>query len=181
MSKAVIFLADGCEEVEALTIVDILRRGGVEILGVAIGGQLDIRGSHNIVFKADKLIDDVDFDEYDMVILPGGMGGRNNLLASEAVLNILDRYNSSHKLIAAICAAPTILGRLGILKGKNAVCYPGLEAELTGAELCDANVVIDDNIITSKGPATAMEFSLRLLDVLADKATADSVAEGLLF
>ena len=181
MSKAVIFLADGCEEVEALTVIDVLRRGGVEAVGAAIGSSLAVNGSHGIAFKADCLLADVNLSNTDMVVIPGGMVGKNNIAACEKAVEICKDMAQNGKYVCAICAGPTVLGKNDMLNSVKATCYPGLEKELKGAIITDENVVVDKNFITSKGPATAMEFSLYLLEALEGEKVANAVADGLLF
>ena len=173
MGKVVVFLADGCEEIEALTVIDILRRGNVDVIGASINDTLGINGAHNIDFKANVTFNDINFDDVDMIVLPGGYEGRNNLLAHDGVCKVCQDF--------AICAAPSILGENRILEGKRATCYPGFENQLKGANYTDKALVIDGNIITSKGPATAMLFSIALLEVMTNTQTAAKVAQGLLF
>lgn len=178
----VVFLADGCEEVEALTQIDVLRRGGVDVKGVSIKADKEVKGAHGIDFFADCTIYDIDFDSVEMVVLPGGLVGRNNLMNSREVVTVCKKFNEMGKLVAAICASPSVLGENGILEGKKAVCYPGFEEQCRGAETVKGkNVVKDGNIITSRGPATAMEFGIELLRAIAGDKTAEEVAEGLLF
>lgn len=181
MSRVVVFLADGCEEIEALTVIDVLRRGSVDVVGVSINDVLGINGAHNIDFKADTVFSDINFDEVDMVVLPGGYEGRNNLLAHSGVCEVCKEFAKKGKYVAAICAAPSVLGENGILEGIKATCYPGFESQLRGANFIDQNLVIDGNIITSKGPATAMLFSIALLEVLTNTQLATQIAQGLLF
>ena len=178
----VVFLANGCEEVEALTQIDVLRRGGVDVKGVSITADKTVTGAHGIEFMADCTIYDIDFDTVDMVVLPGGLEGRNNLMNSREVVAVCKKFNETGKLVAAICASPSVLGENGILEGKRAVCYPGFEGQCKGAEIAEGeNVVRDGNIITSRGPATAMEFGIELLRAAAGDKTAEDVAAGLLF
>ena len=181
MGKVVVFLADGCEEIEALTVIDILRRGNVDVIGASINDTLGINGAHNIDFKANVTFNDINFDDVDMIVLPGGYEGRNNLLAHDGVCKVCQDFMKKNKYIAAICAAPSILGENRILEGKRATCYPGFENQLKGANYTDKALVIDGNIITSKGPATAMLFSIAQLEVMTNTQTAAKVAQGLLF
>lgn len=180
MNKVVVFLANGCEEIEALTPIDVLRRGGVEVKGVSISDSLTVNGAHGIDFMADEVFEKIDFDEVDMVILPGGLVGRNNLMAHTGVVDICKSFNKKGKYVTSICASPSVLGENGILQGRKAICYPGFESQLKGAVVTNENVVADGNIITSKGPGTAMEFSLKLLEIIKDKKTAEEVAKGML-
>lgn len=181
MNKVIVFLANGCEEVEALTPIDVLRRAGVEVLGVSITDDKVVTGAHNIKIVADDIFENVDFTDVNMVVLPGGLVGRDNLMAHKGVVDICEKFNSEGKYVTSICASPSVLGENGILEGKKAICYPGFEGQLKGAEIVNENVVCDSNIITSRGPATAMEFALKLAEAITDKATADAVAEGMLF
>lgn len=181
MNKVVVFLANGCEEIEALTPIDVLRRGGVEVIGVSISDSLTVKGAHGIDFMADEIFENIDFEDINMVVLPGGLGGRNNLMAHSGVVDICKSFNEKGKYVTSICASPSVLGENDILQGKKAICYPGFEKQLKGAEVTDENVVKDGNIITSKGPATAMEFALKLLEAIKDSKTAEEVAGGLLF
>ncbi len=181
MNKVVVFLADGCEEIEALTPIDVLRRANVNVVGVSISDTLIVKGGHNIVIMADKLFNEVDFDKVDMVVLPGGLGGRDNLMAHKGVVDICKKLNSKGKFVTSICASPSVLGENNILKGRKAICYPGFESQLKGAEIVTENVVEDENIITSRGPATALEFSLKLAEVLVGREAAENVAKGMLY
>lgn len=176
----VVFLANGCEEVEALTQIDVLRRAGVDVVGAAITPSKKIVGGHNITFEADCTIYDIDFDKVDMVVLPGGLVGRNNLMASKEVVTVCKKFNELGKYVAAICASPSVLGENNILQGKTATCYPGFEAQCHGAEIKQDNVVVDGNIITSRGPATAMEFGVELVRILLGDDISNNVAKGLL-
>jgi DJ-1 family protein len=181
MNKVVVFLANGCEEVEALTPIDVLRRGGVDVIGVSITDTKIVNGGHSISFMADEIFENVDFDTVNMVVLPGGLVGRNNLMAHKGVVDICKKFNEQGKYVTSICASPSVLGENGVLNNKNAICYPGFEDQLKGANIVDENVVEDGNIITSKGPGTAMEFSLKLLEVISGKEISEKVAEGMLY
>lgn len=162
-----VFLAKGFEEVEALTPVDVLRRAGVEVKTVGVTGK-QVRGSHNISVNCDITAAEASFDNLDGIILPGGMPGTVNLEADETVNRFIDYAASNGKLIGAICAAPMILGRKGLLNGKNAVCYTGFEKELTGAHVLDRPAVRDKNIITGWGAGGAFDFALLYLEALFD-------------
>lgn len=172
MAKTFIFLATGYEDVEMLTVVDMLRRAEIEINMVSITGNLEVTSSHNVVIKADELFEAADIDSADMLILPGGLHGTQNLLAYKPLTDKLIEFNDSGKLLAAVCAAPSIFGTLGILKGKNATCYPGFEEKLTGATYQKKPVVRDGNIITSRGMGTCIDFSGEIITALdcAEKA-----------
>jgi len=163
MGKVYIFLAEGFEEIEALTVVDLLRRAQIEINMVSITGSLQVTGSHQISVMADVLFEDAKFDDADMLVLPGGLPGTINLMKHEGLDKLLRKFHSESKNMAAICAAPTILGNKGLLEGKKATCYPGCENELTGSTVLYDDVVIDGNIITSRGLGTAIDFALAII------------------
>lgn len=170
-----LFLAEGFEEIEALTPVDILRRGGVELLTVGVGGNT-IKGSHGIYVAAD--IEDKqlgDLSDVEAVILPGGMPGTLNLEKNSTVINTVKYCAEKDLVIGAICAAPSILGHLGLLEGRRAVCYPSFEGELKGAVGCSEYVCRDGKIITAKGMGVSVDFGLELLSALRGQAAADKV------
>ncbi len=157
------FLADGFEETEAIGCLDVLRRAEIQTQTVGIGGK-KITGSHGISVIADIEEGQIDYDAIDGVILPGGMPGTLNLQANESVINAIEYCAENGKLVAAICAAPMILGKMGILKGKKATCYPGFEEFLEGAEIENSFVAIDGNIVTAKGAGASMLFGARIAD-----------------
>lgn len=181
MSKALVFLADGFEEIEGLTVVDILRRAGIETQTVAVTGSVEVNGSHGIQVRADVLFEDMDESGTELYVLPGGMPGTKHLAAHAALGELLLNAAASGKKVAAICAAPSVLGGLGILKGRRATSYPGFEEQLVGAELSEDPVVVSGNIITSRGMGTAIPFGLELVAQLKDQAAADSLAESIIF
>ena len=161
-----IFLADGFEECEALIPIDILRRASVDIKTVGVTGKT-VTGSHGISVICDVYKDEIAFDNsIEAVILPGGMPGTLNLKKDSVVTNFVTKAMDESVLVAAICAAPLILGSLGYLKGNKAVCYPGFENELTGAEISSDTVVRDGNIITAKGVGAAFDFGFEILNTL---------------
>ena len=160
-----VLLADGFEEIEALTPVDILRRAGLDVKTVAIGSKIAL-GSHGIPVVCDITSDEVKLDEVSAVIFPGGMPGSLNLDASDFSNKIIDAVNKKGGIIAAICAAPLVLGRRGLLNGKRATCYPGFENELAGATTCGAPVEVDGNIVTARGMGVAMDFALTLVKLI---------------
>ena len=170
-----LFLAEGFEEVEALCPLDVIRRAGLEITTVGI-----VRGSHGICVKAD--ITDRDYSDAapDAVILPGGMPGTLNLDASAVVHGALDSAVLNGKYIAAICAAPMILGKRGLLSGKSAICYPGFEDKLVGARISDKRVVKDGKIITAAGMGVALEFGLEIVSALLGKEASDKIRKGVM-
>lgn len=178
MQKVAVMLADGFEEVEALTVVDIVRRVGITCDMFSISGE-EVKGAHDIVVKADKLISD-EIKEYDVIVLPGGMPGATNLRDNEEVIKLVKYFNNNNKIIGAICAAPIILGKADIIEGKNVTSYPGFEKELSKGNYLEEHVVVDGNIITSRGPATAMLFAYKILELLqCDKWK--NLSEGMLF
>lgn len=176
-----LFLAEGFEEIEAITPIDILRRAGIEIKAVTINGNREVKGRSGIGVIADITIDEVQTDKMEMVILPGGMPGTKNLDQDEQVQNIIQYAVDNDRWIAAICAAPTILGKAGYLKEKDAVCYPGCEEDLKGAVIGDKPVVRCGKIITSKGAGTAIDFSLELVSALRSEALAAKVGKEIIY
>ncbi len=181
MSRVGIFLADGFEEIEGLTVVDILRRAGIDISMISINGKKKVTGAHGIAFDTDEDIVQCDPDKLDMLVLPGGMPGTMNLAACEKLTEALKKADQEKRGIAAICAAPSVLGDLGFLKGKKAVCYPGFESRLTGAEVLAVPVVTDGHITTSRGMGTAIAFALELTKRLKDEETAKQVGRSILY
>lgn len=157
------FLANGFEETEAIGCLDVLRRAEINVQTVGVGGR-EITGSHGITVVADIDIDEINIADAEGVILPGGMPGTTNLQADERVINAVKHCAEKGRLVAAICAAPMILGELGILKDKIAVCYPGFEKHLEGAKIEDTSVAIDGNIVTGKGAGASMLFGARIAD-----------------
>jgi 4-methyl-5(b-hydroxyethyl)-thiazole monophosphate biosynthesis len=180
MKKTFIFLAAGFEEIEAIATIDVIRRGELDITIVSVTGQLQVTGAHGIPVTADALFEDTDFSSGDLLILPGGMPGASNLNAHPELKNLLKQYAQAGKKIAAICAAPLVLGGLDLLQGKKATAYPGYESTLKGATYQDKPVVKDGNIITGKGPGFAFDFGLAIVEELQGKVKADKVATGLL-
>ena len=181
MKRAVVILTNGFEEIEALSVVDILRRSNVQT-DIA-GTEKDfVEGSHGVKIIPDKHLDEISIDDYDAIILPGGSPGYINLKNNEKVLNLVKTANEKGKLIAAICAAPTVLAHAGVLKGKKATVYPGMEDQIKngGAEFTEDLVVVDGNIVTSRGPSTAVLFGWKLSEILAGKDTAEEVARRML-
>ena len=179
MSKVAIMLANGCEEIEALTVVDILRRAKITIDTIATMGDKTVISSHNIGILCDKLLEEINPDEYDAIVLPGGMPGSTNLFDNKTVCDAVIKAVSNGKLVAAICAAPFILGQLGLLNGKKATCYPGFEDKLTGATITGASSVTDGNIITGKGMGAAIDFALDITSYLTDAATAEEISKSI--
>ena len=179
--KVLVLLANGFEEVEVVTQVDFLRRAGVTVVTAAIGNEIMATGNFNIPVKADALLSEVNSDDFDMVVLTGSAKGMENLNGSKEVKDLLLEYNEKEKWIAAICAAPKVLGILGLLKGKKAICYPGFEDSLIGAEITQEDVVLDGKIITSRGPAASTKFALKLIEVLCGKEKSIEIGTKTLF
>lgn len=176
-----VFLAEGFEEMEAITPVDLLRRAGIAVTTVGIGGRM-ITGAHGITVEADREDAELILKDLDMIVLPGGNPGYKNLDASAAVEQALRQALEKDAYIAAICGGPTVLGHHGLLKGKRATVYPGLEGELTGADVVtDSPVVVDGKIITSRGAGTAVLFSAELIALLKGRATADEVLAAIVY
>ena len=180
MGEVYLFLAEGFEEIEALTTVDLCRRAGISISTVAIGAQRTVVGSHHIPVEADRLFEETDFSDLDMLVLPGGGKGTDNLEAHGPLMDLLQKKAAEGKWISAICAAPRILGRHGLLQGRQAVCYPGFEDRLTGATVGKQKVVRDGRILTAVGMGVAMDFGLELIRMLVDDATAARVKSSVL-
>lgn len=176
-----LFLADGFEEIEALTPVDVLRRAGIKVVTYSINGDLCVCGTHNIMVDADDIIENIDYNDIEGIILPGGMPGADNLENCREVQELLAYAAENGKLMCAICAAPKVLGKFGYLKGKKATCFPGFEECLLGAEPTGDRVTVDGNVITSKGMGTAMDFSLAMLEYMKGKETADKMAVSTMY
>ena len=186
-----VFLAEGFEEVEALTPVDILRRAGVEVKTVSISDDYIVTGAHGIPVMADTLLSQTSdsvpggwndaqrLGECDMIVLPGGLPGATNLDACQRLRDMIMVHYQAGKPLAAICAAPIVYGHLGILEGKRVTCYPGFEKELTGAQYTAALVETDGQFITACGPAAAMEFGYQLAAYFVDKEQVDALREGM--
>lgn len=183
MKKVSVFFADGFEEVEGLTIVDLLRRADIDVTMVSANGNTEINGAHKIVVKTDAQFDDVNYDEMDLLVLPGGLQGVLNLQKHEGLLKLLQKFDAEKKMIGAICAGPIILGELGMLKGRAAVCYPddGLRAKLLGAEVKDERAVVSGHIITGRGVGAAIVFSLTLIELLLDAEKAKEVKAAIVY
>ncbi len=181
MANIAIFLANGFEEIEALTVVDLCRRAGLNIDMVSVSGSLQVTGSHGIEVKADKVIDELDFDSMDMLVLPGGMPGTTNLENTEKLMENIRAFDSKGKYISAICAAPGVFGRAGLLQGKKACVFPGLEGELKGADVQMSETTVDGHILTSRGMGTAMAFGLAIVERFCGKETADELGKKVVY
>lgn len=181
MSRVYIFLADGFEEIEGLTVTDLLRRAKIETEMVSIMENRQILGSHGIGIQADGLFSDYDYADAEVLVLPGGMPGTRNLGAHKGLCALLEKHYEAGGKLAAICAAPSVFGQLGFLHGKKATCYPGFEGELKGAQVCKEKVVTDGNVITAKGMGAAIEFGLELIRQLKGEKTANEIKEGIMY
>ncbi|MDR3321614.1 MAG: DJ-1/PfpI family protein [Synergistaceae bacterium] len=172
--KAALFMIGGFEETEALCTVDILRRGEVDVTTVSLGATRSLKGRSGITVETDKLFGDVASARFDILVIPGGTIA---YVEHEGLLKMVQRQNETGGKLAAICAAPAVFGKLGLLHGRRAIIYPGMEEYLKGASLSDDIVVTDGNITTSKGPGTTVYFALRLLEILQGRDMANSVAK----
>lgn len=181
MAKIAVFIADGTEEIEALTVVDLARRAGIAVDTMSVSDSMTVTGSHGIKIILDAAIGQVKWDSVDMLVLPGGKVGVDNLRACTELTDRVKEFMRDGKPIAAVCAAPSILGGLGILNGKKATCYPGFEDKLTGAEYVKEPVVKDGNIITSRGLGTTIQFAAAIIEYLTGKDTADEVLRQIIY
>ncbi|NJK95410.1 MAG: DJ-1/PfpI family protein [Bacteroidales bacterium] len=180
MKKVFIHFADGFEEIEALAPVDILRRAGCEVSMVSVTGIKQVTSSRGVKVIADKLFEEMNYDEADMLVLPGGMPGSRNLDQHDGLKAKLMEAANQGKYIGAICAAPMVLGHLGLLNGKRATCYPGNEPDLTGATCTHKGLEIDGNIITAKGAGVSIQFGLALAEVLVGSEKAGDIKEKIM-
>lgn len=181
MSKVLVFFAEGFEEIEALTVVDLLRRSKVETCMVSVTGGKTVKSSHGVEVVMDEVITEVDFDSAEVIVLPGGMPGTLNLEANELLMSKVDEFYNNGKKIAAICAAPSIFGHKGILKGRSACSYPSFESHLEGANVSKNTVEVSDNVITSRGMGTAIDFGLKLVEVLCGVDKAEELAKSIVY
>lgn len=182
MKKSYLFLAEGFEEIEALTVVDVMRRAGMPVVTVSVTEELEVLGAHGIKVKADAVIGDVDSDDAEWLIAPGGMPGSTNLAECDLLTAALKKHYAKGGHIAAICAAPAVvLAPLGILDGRDATCYPGFEEKCDKAVMRDTPVVALDNLITANGPASALRFALSIVANSLGEGIANEVGSGMLF
>jgi len=182
MKKTYVFLADGFEDVEALIPVDVLRRGGVDVVTVSITDFPLSRSAHGVNIETDTVFKQCNFADADLLLLPGGMPGASNLFEHKGVCKAVADQLAAGRKVAAICAAPAVvLGQLGLLKGRRATCYPGFEQMLDGATYTADLVTVDGNVTTAEGPAAAFPFAYELLAQLTDLQTSDQIAEGMRF
>ena len=176
-----IFLADGFEMIETLTPCDILHRAGLDVKLVSVNGKEFVRSTHGVDIKADMQLCDMDPNAVDMMILPGGMPGAKNLYETKPLIDLLMRHAEEKKPIAAICAAPFILGKCGLLSGKKATCYPGFETDLIGAEHSSCGVVVDGNIVTANGMGSSLDFALAICELLCGKEKRNEIAQAIMY
>lgn len=180
MKNIAVHLADGFEEIEAVNIIDVLRRAELNVTVISVTGNLEVKGSHGIKIITDQLFDEVNYEFIDMIILPGGMPGSANLNEHLGLREQILNFNENKKLLGAICAAPMVFGNLGILKNKKATCYPGFENQLHGAIVTNENIELSDNIITGKGAGVAIDFALKITEILKGKTLAEKLAEKMI-
>ena len=181
MSKIAVFFAEGYEEIEALTVVDICRRSNIVTDMVSVTGEANVKGSHGINVEMDKLLSEVDFGAYDCIVLPGGMPGTLGLEACQELMEQVDAFYKEGKMVAAICAAPSIFGHRGILKGRRACCYPSFESHLEGAEVTAGPVEVSGNVITSRGMGTAIPFSLAIVEKFCGSEAAEAMGKSIIW
>lgn len=179
--KIIVFLADGFEEVEALTVVDYLRRMDIQVDLVSITDDLQVMGAHKIEVRADRLIGDLDRESYSGLVLPGGLPGASNLRDSSQVIELVRDVHAREGLIGAICAGPIVLERAGLIEGRRLTSYPGFEEDLASADYIGKGVVVDGNIITGRGPAYAVDFSIALVNYLLGEDRAEELKEDILY
>jgi len=180
MTRVLIPLANGCEELEAVTLIDLLRRAGIEVLTAGLAAGV-VTASHGTRLLPDRTLDEVMAEDFDMIVLPGGLPGSSNLDADPRIHQLLARHHAEDRFVAAICAAPRVLANAGLLKGKAATAYPGalVISNYPELDLLSAPVVVDGKIITSRGPGTAMDFALQLIESLEGRARRDEVETAL--
>ena len=178
--KVYVMLADGFEEIEAIAVVDVLRRGGVDIEMVAVKEDKVVLGAHNIPIVADSKISKISVEKDDMIVLPGGSKGVENLESSELLIDILKKHQEQNGWLAAICAGPVIPGKLGFYKGVKATCYPGCEVDLKDAVLSEDNATVDKNFITGRGPGVTLDFAFAILTVIKGNDEAERIKKAML-
>ncbi|MBR2262048.1 MAG: DJ-1/PfpI family protein [Paludibacteraceae bacterium] len=177
-----VFFANGFEESEAIVPIDIMRRAGLEVTLISTTNDIMVTGSHGIVIKTDAKFNDVDFEDAELLVLPGGMPGTKNLDAHAGLCELLQTSAEKGIKLAAICAAPMVFGNLGLLNGEKATCYPGFEEHLIGAEYLEKNVVVSSNqFITSRGAGTAMDFGLKIVEILKNSKIAEELASAIIY
>lgn len=181
MNDICVFFGEGYEEIEALTVVDVLRRASLSVKTVSIGEEREVTGSHKITVKMDAVLSEVDFDRVEMIVLPGGMPGTTNLEACGALMAQVDAFVEADRPVSAICAAPGILGRRGHLKGRKACSFPSVEGSLEGAEVVREPSVVSGNITTGRGMGTAIDFALSILERYQGREAAQAMADKIVY
>lgn len=179
MSKIMIPLAEGFEEIEAVTIIDVLRRADIDVITVALEG-FRVKGDHDIIITADENIENIDGDELSGIVLPGGMPGAANLRDNEKLINLIETNFKKENLTAAICAAPMVLEKAGVISNRAATSYPGFEEEMPSCEYQEKRVVVDNNIITARGPGVALEFAYKIVSYILDEDKASELKKAML-
>jgi protein deglycase len=174
-----LFLAEGFEEIEAVAPLDIFRRAGLDVTTVSVSGSKIVKGAHAISIEADALFEELNFGTDSLLFLPGGLPGTYNLEKHEALKVLLQKQSEKKGLLAAICAAPSVLGKMGFLKGKEAICYPGFENQLEKATISNNKIVRSDNVFTAKAAGVAIQFALKIVEDLKGKETAEKIASAI--
>lgn len=180
MKKVAVHLAEGFEEIEAIGIIDVLRRADLDVQVVSVTGNLFVTGAHQVKIAADVLFDQVDYDSVDAIVLPGGLPGASNLNAHVGLKAQIEKFDREKKQLAAICAAPLVYGNLGILEGKQVVCYPGFESYLKGADVLSVPVAESENVITGRGPGVVLRFALKIVERMVSVEKANLLAKQML-
>ena len=180
MENIAVQLAEGFEEIEAISIIDVLRRAGLNVHVISTTGDKEVKGSHNIRVIADQLFEDVDFTHIDMIVLPGGMPGALNLKNHSGLNEQILNFHKNGKPLGAICAAPMVLGNLDILKGESATCYPGFEEQLNGAHVSGEPIEVSGKIVTGKGAGVAIDFALKIVELLKGKDLAEELGKKMI-
>jgi len=180
MKKIAVHLAEGFEEIEAVSIIDVLRRAEIDVTVVSVTEKLEVTGSHGIKIIADQLFNAINYELIDMIILPGGMPGSSNLNIHLGLREQILNFHENKKMLGAICAAPLVFGSLGILKNINATCYPGFENQLHGAIVTGENIEVAGHIITAKGAGVAIDFALKIVELLKGKELATKLAQKMI-
>ncbi len=177
--KVGVFFGTGYEEIEALSVVDVLRRGKVEVEMIGVTGS-HVSSSRGITVKMDKVIEDLDFDQIDMIVLPGGVPGVKSLQENDLLMDKIKEFSKKQKWIGAICAAPSILGHLSLLENEEATCYPGYENELGCKKIADEGVAVSGKFVTASGAGYSLLFGLKLLEIIKGKDVSEAVKKGML-
>lgn len=180
MQQVFIFLAEGFEEIEAIAPVDVFRRAGIKVTTVSISDDLLVRGAHNITVKADVCFSELTSEGDFLIFLPGGMPGATNLDNHAGLKKMIEKQADNGREIAAICAAPFVLGKMGLLKNKEAICYPGYEHLLKDASISSSHIVKSGNIYTAKGPGVAVAFALRIVENVCGEKVAEQIAQAMM-